>query len=249
MTVSKIDLYRKELIGLSDWEPYLLEHSDLPGPRGNLELAQAVFIEGHSELFERFLNYGPDKAPVNSPQEFLHFCGVFGQGKYLTKDSPAIWERLKTFAGDPRWRTREAVAMALQAHGDRDMGDLVEKMNGWAKGTRYEQRAAAAGLCEPRLLKRAENAERVLDILDIITDSIGTAADRRDDGFKALRQAMGYCWSVAAASAPEMGKNLMEKWFAGDDRDVRWMMKENLTKNRLFKMDATWVECWRRELN
>jgi len=247
MPATKVLLYREKLKGLSDWEPFLLAESGLPGPRGNLELAQAVFEDGNAELFERFLSYTPDKAPVNSKEEFLHFCGVFGQGKYLTKDSAAIWERLRTFASDPRWRTREAVAMALQAYGDRDTEDLIEKMYGWARGNRYEERAAAAGLCEPRLLKRAENAGGVLELLDIISSSIAAAPDRRDEGFKVLRQAMGYCWSVAVVALPAKGKPIMEKWLGSDNADIRHIMKDNLSKKRIIKMDADWVGRWSRE--
>ena len=55
-------------------------------------------------------------------------------------------------------------------------------------------------------------------------------------------------WSVAAAAVPEIGESLMEKWFANGDRDVRRIMKENLTKNRLVKMDAAWVKRWQLEL-
>ena len=239
---TKVIKYREKLRQLGNWEAYLLAESGLPGPRGNLELAQAVFDEGNAELFEHFLSYTPEKAPVNSPEEFLHFCGVFGQGKYLTKDSCDIWERLKTFACDPRWRTREAVAMALQSYGDRDTGDLVVKMNRWTIGNNYEQRAAAAGLCEPRLLKRAENAGKVLEMLDTITSSIADTTDRRNDGFKILRQAMGYCWSVAVAAFPATGKQIMEKWLKNQDPDIRRIMKDNLSKNRLRKMDTDWVD-------
>jgi hypothetical protein len=244
---NKVALYREILKGLSDWEPFLMAESGLPGPRGNLELAQAVFCEGNAELFERFLTYGPDKAPVNSPQEFLHFCGVFGQGKYLTSDSTELWDQLRIFASDPRWRIREAVAMALQAYGDRDMRDLIQRMNDWALGNRYQQRAAAAGLCEPRLLKRPENADKVIGVLDIITSSIVSAIDRRDEEFRILRQAMGYCWSVAVSASPEKGKPVMENWLQSENADVRWIMKENLSKNRLIKMDTDWVHRWSRE--
>jgi hypothetical protein len=244
MPATKVSIYRERLKGLSDWEPFLMAESGLPGPRGNLELAQAVFCEGNAESFEGFLTNTPDKAPVNSPQEFLHFCGVFGQGKYLTSDSRELWERLRIFASDPRWRTREAVAMALQAYGDRDMGDLIERMNDWALGNRYEQRAAAAGLCEPRLLKRSKNADKIIGVLDIITSSIVSATDRRDEEFRILRQAMGYCWSVAVSASPEKGKPVMENWLQSDNADVRWIMKENLSKNRLVKMDPHWVRRW-----
>jgi hypothetical protein len=244
MPSTKVSIYRETLKSLSDWEPFLMTESGLPGPRGNLELAQAVFDEGNIELFEHLLTYTPDKAPVKSPQEFLHFCGVFGHGKYLTKDSLELWERLRIFASDPRWRTREAVAMALQAYGDRDMCDLIEKMNDWALGNRYQQRTAAAGLCEPRLLKRPENAEKVLVVLNVITASMVSDTDRRTEDFKILRRAMGYCWSVAVSTSPEKGKHLMENWLQSDNADVRWIMKENLSKNRLVKMDADWVHRW-----
>ena len=68
------------------------------------------------------------------------------------------------------------------------------------------------------------------------------ADDRSGDDFKTLRQGLGYCWSVAAAACPETGKGLMEKWAACEDKDVRWIIRENLKKNRLLKMDAAWVE-------
>jgi len=31
---------------------------------------------------------------------------------------------------------------------------------------------------------------------------------------------------------------------ASTDPDVRWIMKENLKKNRLLRMDADWVRRW-----
>lgn len=44
---------------------------------------------------------------------------------------------------------------------------------------------------------------------------------------------------------PAEGRPLIEKWFAEPDRDVRWIIRENLKKNRLVRMDAAWVEEWR----
>jgi hypothetical protein len=57
-----------------------------------------------------------------------------------------------------------------------------------------------------------------------------------------LRKGLGYCWSVAVAASPEEGKRMMERWFSSDDKDVLWVMKENLRKKRLARMDAEWVE-------
>jgi len=36
----------------------------------------------------------------------------------------------------------------------------------------------------------------------------------------------------------------MERWFASEDKDVRWIMRENLKKNRLARMDVNWGKCW-----
>jgi hypothetical protein len=36
----------------------------------------------------------------------------------------------------------------------------------------------------------------------------------------------------------------MEKWFASADKDIRWIMRENLKKSRLARLDAAWVAKW-----
>ncbi len=137
---------------------------------------------------------------------------------------------------------REGVAMALQRWGDADMDALLDTMEEWSTGALLEQRAAAAALCEPRLLKDKKQVRRVLAILDAITKSMCQVEDRRCDEFQALKKGMGYCWSVAVAASPDDGKRAMEKWFTCADKDLRWVMAENLKKNRLVRMDATWVK-------
>jgi hypothetical protein len=271
--VTKLAEYRAALIVLSaaDWEPYLLAHSNLPSPRGNLELAAAAAEAGDEAQFRRWAGLGPDVAPENTPACFLAFCGVVGLGAVMARrggfpaiDAPIAFSEeptgdgrpdvtrenpplpmLRALASDPRWRIREAVAMALQRWGDADMAGLLAAMTDWARGNPWEQRAAAAALCEPRLLRQPEHASAVLRILDGITASIGQITDRKTDAFKTLRQGLGYCWSVAVAALPDAGKPLMEKWLASADPDIRWIMAENLKKNRLARMDAAWVTRWR----
>jgi hypothetical protein len=63
----KAERYRHKLRALEDWDEFLLQESGLPGPRANLELAQAVADEGDEVLFQRFLAHDPAKAPTNSP--------------------------------------------------------------------------------------------------------------------------------------------------------------------------------------
>jgi hypothetical protein len=233
---------------LDDWDAFLMQESRLPGPRGNLELAQIVAEEGDLSRFTHFLTFDPQIAPTNTPGEFLAFCGVLGLGKLIAQGQLDLLPKLRGHASDPRWRTREAVAMALQHWGQVDMTRLLQEMGSWSKGSWLEKRAAAAAVSEPALLIDARHNRRVLDILDRITASVVQADDRHDQGFKVLRQALGYCWSVVLVAAPEEGKLMMEKWMNFSDPDVRWIMKENLKKKRLIRMDTDWVQIWQTRL-
>lgn len=220
----------------------MLANSGLPGVRANLALAQTVADLGDEARFRHLLTYDPAAAPTNTPAEFLALCGTVGYGRLLVEHHPAALDTLRQQANDPRWRVREGVAMALQRLGDHDFSTLIKYMEDWAKGARYEQRAAAAALCEPRLLKNPAEVDSVLHILDTITASIPTATNRKGEDFLALRKGLAYCWSVAVAAYPEVGKPLMEKWLALSDKDILWLMRENLKKDRLKRMDAAWVE-------
>lgn len=239
--MSKVDTYREHLRQMCDWESFLLVESGLPGPRANLELARAAADEGDEAQFARWLAVGPGEGPTNTPGEFLAFCGALGYGRLLAEGDGAALDVVRRAANDPRWRVREAAAMALQRWGEADMAALLDEAGRWAAGTRLEQRAVAAGLCEPALLTDEATARRVLGVLDALTAGARGAADRHSTEFVALRQALGYCWSVAAVAAPERGRALMEKWLADDDPDVRWIMRENLGKARLLRMDAEWT--------
>lgn len=239
--MGKIETYREMLRTLDAWEPFLLAESGLPGPRGNIELAQAVADEGNAALFAHFLTFDAQKAPVNSPYEFLAFCGAIGLGRLLAEGDRSVLPTLRACASDPRWRTREAVAMALQRWGRVAMDALLAEMTLWAAGNPYEQRAVVAGLCEPALLRDPRQAAQVLHLLDNVTASVVQAADRRGDAFIALRKGLGYGWSVAVCALPGVGQPMMERWLVSDNKDIRWIMKENLKKARLVRMDADWV--------
>jgi hypothetical protein len=121
------------------------------------------------------------------------------------------------------------------------MDGLLRAMETWSQGNPYEQRAAAAALCEPRLLREKRHARQVLAMLGAITGSIVGLPDRSGDDFAALKKGLGYGWSVAVAALPAEGKRAMETWLSSCDKDIIWIMRENLKKNRLARMDAAWV--------
>jgi len=242
--MSKVDDYRQQLRSLTAWDAYLRQESGLPGPRGNLELAHAAALEGTAAQFERWAALDAAQSPTNDPGEFLAFCGVLGMGRLVAEGQRGYLPAVRAHASDPRWRLREAVAMGMQMWGKVDMPALLAEMARWADGDPLEQRAAAAALCEPALLGDPARTREVLRILDRITASILQQQDRKSEGFKALRKGLGYCWSVAAAALPGDGLPLMEKWLAEPDKDVRWIMTENLKKKRLERVDAAWVARW-----
>jgi 3-methyladenine DNA glycosylase AlkC len=238
---TKITFYTEKLKSLKDWDSYLLKESGLPGPRGNLELAQAFADFGDEEKIKEYLAIKIGDAPVNSAKVFLTFCGVVGLGTVINKGKLQYLKQLRQFASDPRWRIREAVAMALQKIGDVNIEFLLQETEEWSKGNLFEKRAAIAALCEPRLLTSNKVVGSVLKILDQVTTSFASLQNRSSEDFEVLKKGLAYGWSVAVAAYPEKGKKLIEKWVKTKDKDVSWVIKQNLKKNRLSKMDSDWV--------
>jgi hypothetical protein len=220
----KVEAYRAELRRLKEWEPYLKRHSGLPGPRANLELVAAVAEEADADRLWRL---------SASQDEFLALCGTAGLGRIALLEPETVMKWLRELAADPRWRVREGVAIALQRYGSESMPKLIAEMREWSRDGAYVQRAAIAGLCEPALLKSNEDTVEVLAILDHVTRSLAATSDRKADAFKVLRKALGYCWSVAAAAAPQNGRPYLEKWMRSNDRDVAWVLQSNLGKARM----------------
>src|SRR5512135_501722 len=134
----KTEAYRQQLSALPSWEQFLLNESGLPGPRANLELVQAVADGGTLDLFQRYLSYTPERASSDSREVFLAVCGVVGLGRLLAEGDLDQLTVLRECANDPRWRVREAVALALQRWGDTDLPALLTEMSMWTKGTLLE---------------------------------------------------------------------------------------------------------------
>jgi hypothetical protein len=243
--MTRIGDYRAHLQSLdpSSWDDYLVTESALPGPRANLELAQAAADTGEEAQFSRWLELGPDQAPQDSARLFLPICGAIGLGRLIAEGRRDLLPRLRASARDPRWRVREGVVLGLQRLGDRDVPGLIRTMREWMHGGLLEQRAVVAILCEPRLLRDTSAAASVLELLDHATETVHRSASRRDPDLRVLRQTLGYGWSVLISALPSQGKPAFERWATvKDDPDVQWIVRENLKKARLRRIDATWVE-------
>ena len=241
-----VERYREILRKTKDWDAYLKKESRLPGPRGNLELAHAAALEGTKQIFSRYASLEAGRAPENTPLVFLAFCGVLGLGRLLAEGDPSQERVLRRLAGDPRWRIREAVATGLQFLGDRSWRDLHRLARVWMRGRPLERRASVAAVAEPRLLVPDAAAVSALRLMDQATRSL--VKDGDGEPRRVLRQALGYAWSVVVAAAPKQGKAAMEGWFASENDDVRWLMRENLGKARLRRLDPKWCAKWEKRL-
>ena len=231
--MTKVDEHRAALRALHEWEPYLVDHSGLPGPRANLELIAAVADEADERRVWDL---------VAREDEFLALCGIVGLGRLAAEGDADAVATLHERASDRRWRVREAVAMALQRLGDDDTQRLLTIVEAWADEGPLEQRAAVAAICEPRLLREPPVAAAALDVLERITASLTTRSERRADDVRVLRKALGYGWSVAIVAAPAQGRAVFERLAASDDPDIRWIVRANLAKARLRRLDPSWVE-------
>lgn len=227
--MSRLDDHRSDLTRLSRaaWPAYLDEHSGLPGPRANLELARAL-----AEVSDRAL----EEELIASGDEYRTFCGVVGLGSRAA--DPEVAARLRMLATDPRWRVREGVAMGLQRLGDTDERALQRLVIAWADDPHpLVQRAAAAAICEPRLLTSPDAAAVAVEVCRRTTAALAARprGSRRAGDLRTLRQGLGYCWSVAVAADPVPG---LAAFCALDDSDpdIAWIVRENRRKNRLARL-------------
>lgn len=228
------DSWRAELAGRdpSTWPAYLSEHSGLPGPRANTELAVAVAELADEASARRMIDTG---------DEYLTMCAAVT----LAARSAEVVSNvtLRALACDPRWRVREGVVLGLQVRADTAPQEVLRIAADWAADPDpLVQRAAVAALCEPRLLRTADQAASAVAICRTTTSALAQlpADRRREPGVRTLRQALGYCWSVAVAADPGPGlvafRTLAARNDLHADPDVAWIIAENLRKKRLARL-------------
>ncbi|HTI14291.1 MAG TPA: hypothetical protein VL461_06935 [Dictyobacter sp.] len=232
-------------------EFYLREHSHLPGPRVNIELANDV---GHllsasclkspdtvRALIHYFVNGDRRSVKSNSPAEFVIFCGVIVVGICATVQP--LWreqtvEMLNHYACSPYWRVRDAVTLAYQHLLTADAQAIIPYlMRAAGAGNYLQQRAAVTAIAEPRLLYSAATLHDALVLQRIVLENLRQvpAIEREYEAFKILRRALGYTLSVVTAAAPEQGFALMRECASWRDDDICWILQENIKKRRLAR--------------
>ena len=184
-----------------------MRHSNLPGPRANLELAAVASDVATAEEAARW---------AASDDEYLAVCGAMASARFR-EDA-----RLRRLANDARWRAREGVVLGLQRHAPATRGARPT-----CSTAGPGQRPGAPGgrrrrLAEPALLRDPILARAALDVLERVTAGLATAADRRADGFRACARRSATRGACVAARVPGAGASV-RGLLASDDPDVRWV--------------------------
>lgn len=222
---------------------YLKENSRLPGPRANLELLYQ-FIENATDTEIDNCMSIADSVTLNSPSEFVLFCGVAASIKRTAMLHGTVDIDLSKYSNHESWRVRESVCIGFQwAKPYLSPDEMMKNLSKLINGSALDKRTYFATLCDPILLNDyIEPSEVLSDLLDITVDSFNNN-DKIDSELTVLRKALGYCWSVAICADETLGKQTFEKLLVyTDSKHVLWIVRENLKKNRLIKLDATWVE-------
>jgi hypothetical protein len=251
-------LVERALVGSSrPLEFYLREHSRLPGPRANIELANdvsallAAAIPEHADKVRSLVNYfaSNERKTVmsNTPAEFVMLCGLLALGACAAARldwQEETFARLQQYACSPFWRVRECVAMAYQRVLQADAETTLAHLVGLAKDGNYlQQRAAIAAVAEPQLFYTADLVGPALELQRIVLYHVHAVPvwERKCEDFRVLRRALGHTVSVVTAAAPEEGFALLSECATWDDADITWVLRENLRKKRLAKFIRDFV--------
>jgi hypothetical protein len=261
----KIDVHKLELKALlneflktNDEKPliqYFTKNSNLPGRRGNIEMAAAfddiireefqANIEEIWKLSIKLTQITSSDAPTNNPKEMIPFCGTRAIGS-IGAISDDFFKKslihLKELANDSRWRMREAVAASigriLLQRGQKLMNDLIQ----WTdKDNWLEMRAVVTGVAHPTALSEKMNSKLALDLHKTIIQRILDTEDRKSETFKILRKGLCYTLSVVTQANPDEGFSYMKHLIEFNDKDINLIVRENLKKNRLKKNFPTKV--------
>ena len=211
----------------SDWPTYLGERSGLPGPRANLTLVAEAARTANEETIEVLFADGG---------EYQMVCAAAAIG--IHANDSGFLDKAHALSSNEMWRVQEGVIIGLQLLGDNSPQELERIVELWADDPDpFVKRVAVASICEPRLLKVPELATAAIRTCQRTTDFIAglSKEELKSEAIRKLRQALGYCWSVAIVANPDSGLRAFRD-LDTSDANVAWVVKQNLKKKRLSNL-------------
>ncbi|OJV64880.1 MAG: hypothetical protein BGO41_14930 [Clostridiales bacterium 38-18] len=220
----------------------LREHSNLPGPRANLELLYKFIEFASVEEVEACLQVKSSNLQ-NTPDEFVLACGV-AAGIYMSMDKSHLFSfDFIPYANHESWRVRESVCIGFQKSIYNVASEKITRaLEPLRSGTALELRTYIATVAEPALLNGYMDTNLILDDLYNITLSNFKHDLKLSESEKVLRKALGYCWSVVLCGKDANRGMFEQLMLEKKNKHISWIINENLKKNRLMKLDPVWVE-------
>ena len=219
---------------------FLLDHSNLPGPRANLTLVWktsslvAESWSAHRGQLKTCLEGWRD-----SGDEYLLLTLHTALG-YIIAEHPEEdeWALRILYEGNfsPLWRAREGVTLGLGAALGKRPELVLGVLREWcSEDSPLLIRNALMVLADPERLEGkpalVEELEAYISrAMNLVRDA--TPEDRRDPGFKILKKTLGFVISVAAVE-DEAFLGRMEEWIGAGVKAWRPILRSNLKKNRM----------------
>ena len=241
-----MDRYRASLADIPV-RSLLTDRSGIPGPRANLELA-VHFAEEAAEraavepapwwdLCRGLADLSARRAPAGDPAEFVAYCGTVGAAAVACVVGERIAEALelaRASAGDPRWRMREAAALALRrlllGRREPTLAALLRFVDG---GRALDMRAVVVAVADPAVLAVPELAEAAVDLHRQVLRRLLAATARDTTATRVLRQALGFSLATLATALPDEGFAMLRGLIETHDPDGVWIVRENLRRAEL----------------
>lgn len=226
---------------------FIKENSNLPGPRGNLEMAYAFgdcfdaeITDAQWTLLAALSGISADEAPTGDPAEMLPFCAALAAGSFYAHASEGRREKIRAILraamNDERWRMREAAAMGYQRIAEMEFAAIKQIFGALYPDSNFlEKRAFLAALAHPPILKNRDVALYSLGISeDIMKQAMAFSADElKSEGYKVLSKGLEYALSVFIAHAPEEGFEMLKAFAPCPQKHIKRIIKSNLNKARL----------------
>lgn len=229
-----------------DMKYYLAANSNLPGPRGNLELAEAFYSYCTAqtltdELWDFLLELSENTAPTNDPQELLPFCGIEALANlFFDVDEhrkSVVLDKILMAMNDHRWRMREAAANCCQIIAEQHVEFITEWfLARYPFASLLEKRGMIAALAHPPILD-PQTAKFSLELCERMLDDVLNLSplQLKEESFAVLKKGLEYAPSVFISKLPEQGFAMLKKYATLQRKEIHAIIKSNLGKTRLQK--------------
>lgn len=216
---------------------YCCEHSNLPGPRGNLELVESFYqyqlIHDRPWTFSDLLWLIDHSSTDQDPMTMAVATGLVAISTYAQSQPKDTALVLYKAMSDMRWRIRELVCEAYKKIGlinPLQLIDFFEQLPRPLNGLHY--RAMIVTFAHPELLRMEGIKQAALTTLENAIKYYLEEVGAIMEGKEVLEKGLAFAPSVIIASYPEEGFALMNQ-YSGCHPKLDKLWNENLKKKRL----------------